>query len=172
MTKPTVIGCLCSALLFLSCAGDEPMPVPSSSPASTDDESQLSLRTCPGDAPEQDAVFTAVRMLGSKDGQAAQFGFDGLRSILASNPKARRTVVCYLDDQRPVRVAELLVLNRSPGAFEATAHYQPKSVFAAIALALGSPPSLPNACSLRPDSRQPDLKRCLEGWQWYLDQKP
>jgi hypothetical protein len=172
MTNRILVGPICAVLVLSACVANQPLPTPAESPSSrSDDDVHLAPRTCPGVAPEQGRVAHIIGMLGSRSPQTAQFAFDALQSILESNPKTQRTLVCYLDDQRPMHVDVLLVLTHHPDAIEDVAMYRARTVFAAIALALGSPPPLPGACSPGARDRDPDLKRCLDGWWWHLDQE-
>ncbi len=172
--RTSLLGGLVGALLILvACSPEEPPPKPAEAPGQTtrDPEWVIPSRNCAGEAPDEGRVHLLVGMLGSRDGQDAQFAFDALGVIVEANPKVRRTIVCYLEDERVVHADTLMVLNRFPGAFEMTAHYRPHRVFGALALILGSPPPLPKACAPAPGTSDPDLKQCAYGWNWYLDQQ-
>lgn len=173
MIRAASFGILGAGLVLLSCRPSEPLPQPIQERVPVDEARacEAPVRVCPGEAPNAGRVRAMVGWLGCKDEQNAQFAFDALNELLQENPRVRRTIVCYLDDQRPFNAKEVMVLNRSDQAFELVAHYQPRRVFDAVALVLGSPPSLPHACSLRSPSAEADRTRCIDAWRWHLTVK-
>jgi hypothetical protein len=149
----------------ISCDQELPTPRKTTSwgvPASPS-PSAVAAANC---SPVSDDERTAVALsdiVASADQVGAQFAVDSLRLITASS---ERVLVCLLTDERPLRVHQVMWLNRGPHRFELIAHYDARVVGDVAAIVLGAPPGRTAPCYA---GEQSDRKACAAAWRLYRD---
>jgi hypothetical protein len=152
-------------VVALSCDQELPTPRKATSwgvPASPSPSPVAAAECNPISEDEQTAVALSD-IVATADQVGAQFAVDSLRLIAAG---AERVLVCLLADERPLRIHQVMWLNRAPNRFELIAHYDARVVGDVAAIVLGAPPGQRAVCYAGGRS---DRQACAAAWRLYRE---
>ena len=92
---------------------------------------------------------------------------EAFNKLLIMGPKAVPSIIQLMDDRRRLPLQQMNITNRSPNAFEATAHYGPKVMVDALSIILNQL-AHESFGSIYNGGSEQERKRVVQAWRVYL----